>query len=74
MASELKSDEIYHYFSQKTVENSKIPYFVSFRPSFFGQNGVKCYPISTLRPDLESSYQGASLEGRLSPHSTKNMD
>ena len=42
-------------FGQKTVENRDIfknPFF----DIFFGQKGVKYYPISVLRPDLESSH------------------
>ena len=35
-----------------------------FRQSFLPKNGVKCYPISILRPDLEFLQQGASFRPR----------
>ena len=37
-----------------------MPYIFSFRP-FLAKNEVEYYPISILRPDSESSHQGASI-------------
>ena len=47
-------------FFFKRSKTDQIGYFASFRP-FFGQKRGKCHPISILRPDLESSHQGASF-------------
>ena len=62
---ELKSDDIYPSFGPKKKQSKtdKIWNFASF-DRFFAKNGVKCYPISILRPDLESSHHGGSFRPR----------
>ena len=48
-------------FGPKTIENWQNTLSYQFLTVFIGQNGVKCYPIPILRPDLKSSHQGASF-------------
>ena len=47
--------------NKKRSKTDKIGYFASFQSFFKVKKGVKCYPISILRPDLEPSHQGACL-------------
>ena len=52
-------------FPRNLKKIDKIPDLAYFRHIFFGKNGVKCYMILILRPDLESSHHIAPLRTHL---------
>ena len=60
LVSELKSENSWAPFwpkNRRMWQNTRI---YQFSTLFLTKKGVKYYPISILRPDLESSHQGAS--------------
>ena len=64
LVSELKSDENYPSFWPKKNSRKLAKYHILsvFDRFFFAKNRVKYYPISVMRPELESSHQGASFK------------
>ena len=58
--SDLKADNIWHFFTKNDQKLTKYPLMSVFDRFFLAKNDVKCYPILVMRPVSQSSHQGAS--------------
>ena len=56
LASEFKSDNIWHHFWPKNCQKLAKSGILKIFDSFLATKGVRCYPIWILRPDLDSSH------------------